>query len=389
MVTLHTTYRPLVRSARAIDIENAAIEVDFLPVGDGQKGGDAIAVRFGDPAGSRDAQFVMVIDGGTQDSGTALVEHIRKYYGTDQVDLVVSTHPDADHASGLKVVLEELDVKRLWLHRPWEHASDIRELFKSARLTNTSLEKYIRKSLTNAHDLEDMAEQREIPIDEPFSDQPLPFQDLGVFVLGPSNDYYESLLPNFRSTPEAKAAEEDSLFRNLIELAKAGIKKLFESWGIETLTDPEENATSAENNSSVVLLLKLGGQVLLLTADAGVPALELAADRADVLGVSLQAANFIQIPHHGSRRNVGPTILNRIVGPKLPQGSAPKTTAFVSCCKDGAPKHPAKKVTNAFQRRGANVIATLGSAKRHGHKAPDRPGWVPATPLPFYSEVEE
>jgi beta-lactamase superfamily II metal-dependent hydrolase len=386
---LHTTYPSLVRSVRAIDVENAALEVDFLPVGDGHKGGDAIAVRFGDLTGRRDAQFVMVIDGGTQDSGAALVDHVRKYYGTEQVDLAVSTHPDADHASGLKVVLEKLDVKRLWIHRPWEHASNIHELFRSARLTNTSLERYIRKSLTNAHDLEDVADKRGIPIDEPFSNEALPFRDIGIFVLGPSKHFYEDLLPNFRSTPEAKAAEDDSFLLKLIEAAKSGAKQLLESWGIETLSDPEENATSAENNSSVVLLLKVGGKALLFTGDAGVPALELAADHADALGVSLQAASFIQIPHHGSRRNVGPSILNRIIGPKLSEGSFPKVTAFVSCCKDGNPKHPAKKVTNAFQRRGANVIATRGNSIRHGHNAPDRPGWGPASPVPFYSEVDE
>ena len=38
-------------------------------------------------------QFVMVIDGGTQESGGALVEHIKDCYGTNEVDLVVSSHP--------------------------------------------------------------------------------------------------------------------------------------------------------------------------------------------------------------------------------------------------------------------------------------------------------
>ena len=44
-------------------------EVDFLPVGEGEKSGDAIAIRCGNLNGSRNEQFVMVIDGGTLDSG--------------------------------------------------------------------------------------------------------------------------------------------------------------------------------------------------------------------------------------------------------------------------------------------------------------------------------
>ena len=53
-------------------------------------------------------QKIVVIDGGYQDSGKALVELIRNTYGSNRVDLVVSTHPDNDHVSGLHVVLEEL-----------------------------------------------------------------------------------------------------------------------------------------------------------------------------------------------------------------------------------------------------------------------------------------
>src|SRR5438105_4350699 len=100
-------------------------EVDFLPVGDGERSGDAIALRFGNLSGSRLEQTVMVIDGGYVESGEALVEHIKEYYKTDDVDIVVSTHPDADHAAGLAVVLEQLRVRVLWMHRPWNHTEDI------------------------------------------------------------------------------------------------------------------------------------------------------------------------------------------------------------------------------------------------------------------------
>jgi beta-lactamase superfamily II metal-dependent hydrolase len=101
------------------------IEIDFLPVGNGEKSGDAIALRFGNLFGKRSGQIVMVIDGGTLESGAALVEHIKSFYGTSTVDIVLSTHPDADHASGLSVVLEELVVGQVWMHRPWEHCSEI------------------------------------------------------------------------------------------------------------------------------------------------------------------------------------------------------------------------------------------------------------------------
>lgn len=360
-------------------------ELDFLAVGNGERSGDAIVLRWGNLNGSQGNQFVMVVDGGTQESGKGIVEHIRNYYLTDYIDLVVSTHPDADHASGLSVVLEEMEVGRLWMHRPWEHASEIRGLFKNGRITEKGLRETIRKSLEDARELETIANLKRIPIEEPFSDVGTSYQ--GIHIINPSVKFYEGLLPYFRETPEPKA--EPSLLEKFISGTKEMIKRTAENWGIETLSDPEDGATSAENNSSVVLLLRIDGHDILLTGDAGVPALTEAAESAEKLGVNLQTLSFIQIPHHGSKRNVGPTILNRIVGPKKQQRLT-NCTAFISASKEGEPKHPAKKVVNAFKRRGAEVYATQGITVNHrSNDAPVRWGWRPVTPLPFYEQVEE
>ncbi|MEU5676992.1 hypothetical protein [Streptomyces rochei] len=100
-------------------------EIDFLPVGDESSGGDAITLRYGNLHGPREQQTVMVIDGGYLDDGEALVQHIRDYYRTGVVDLVVSTHPDRDHINGLRVVLEQMTVKKLLMHLPWSHSAAI------------------------------------------------------------------------------------------------------------------------------------------------------------------------------------------------------------------------------------------------------------------------
>ena len=47
-----------------------AYQIDFFPVGDGSKSGDAIAMRFGDLSDPTKNQ-VVVIDGGFQSSGEA------------------------------------------------------------------------------------------------------------------------------------------------------------------------------------------------------------------------------------------------------------------------------------------------------------------------------
>ena len=149
------------------------------------------------------------------------------------------------------------------------------------------------------------------------------------------------------------------------------------------MTDAGE--TSAENNSSVITLLRVDGQALLFTADAGIPALANALDLLEASSFDFSTLKFVQVPHHGSQHNIGPTVLNRLLGDKNLRGTTTRT-AFVSAAADGAPHHPAKKVMNAFRRRGAPVHATQGKQKLHHFEGLDR-GWSDSMALPFYTEV--
>lgn len=364
---------------------NLGYEIDFLPVGE-ERSGDAITLRFGNVLGQRDEQVVVVIDGGFADTGKRVVEHLRAHYKTDRVDLVVSTHPDADHAAGLETILKECKVGCLWMHQPWNHTEDIAKMFVDGRVTDKSVREALRKSLDEARALERIAKNRNIPIVEPF----MGVRDASgcIVVLSPSVQFYEGLLPGFRGTPEPVAQPPGLLTKALREAAEV-IKKIAERWDIETLDDSGE--TSAENNSSAILLFVVGDHCLLFTADAGMPALSEAANLLVEAGFDFSKIKFIQVPHHGSKRNVGPTILNTLLGQKLPNDVKHKT-AFVSVAKPEDEKHPSKKVINAFRRRGAPVLATGGGAKCHYFNAPGWPareGWSAAEPLPFYTEVEE
>jgi len=91
-------------------------ELDFLDV-ETSKSGDAIALRY--KLGNDGRQYVHVVDAGFQSTGTAMVEHIRRYYGTVLVDHAVATHHDGDHSGGLREVLEKCEVGKLWMLCPW------------------------------------------------------------------------------------------------------------------------------------------------------------------------------------------------------------------------------------------------------------------------------
>jgi len=357
-------------------------EIDFLPVGTGEKCGDAIAVRFGNLYGPRNDQAVVVVDGGFKETGEQLVQHIKQYYLTDYVDLVVLTHPDADHAAGIAIVLSQLKVGCLWMHLPWEHTEDIADMFKNGRVTDTSVSERLRKALDDARGLEKLAESKNIPMIEPFAGIE---DDSGhITVIGPSVGYYDELLLDFRCTPEPKVVS--SFLTRTIQAGVGLAEMVAETLDFETLDDSGE--TTAENNSSVILSIQLDGHRMLLTGDAGIPSLTRAADYLEDCFEETSGWNFIQVPHHGSKRNVGPSILDRLIGPKLDEYQE-KLTAFVSAPKNGLPKHPAKKVTNAFHRRGAAAYARPGNPMRHSKDAPERKGWVAIEPLPLYPEVDE
>jgi len=349
-----------------------AYEVDYIPVGDGERSGDAIALRFGNLTGPREQQFVAVIDGGFQESGEALVNHIITYYGTNHIDLVVSTHPDYDHASGLYTVLEKLSVGQLAMHRPWEHAEDIKNLFKGGRITASGLEERLEKSLQHASDLEALATKKGVQIVEPF--QGITGLNGAIHVLGPSQEYYETLLAGFRSTPEPKTSL--GIFEPLRKATEEVVKRIQDFWHIDLL-DNDEDTTSSENNTSTIILFNLDGHKLLFTGDAGKTALLNAIAYADTLGISLTGMQFLDVPHHGSKRNLNSKILKRINA----------TTAFISANGNNG-KHPAKKVTNALQKHGAKVFVNRTSTLLHHYNAPAR-GWVAATPEPFHQYVDE
>jgi beta-lactamase superfamily II metal-dependent hydrolase len=338
-------------------------EVDFLPVGAGEKSGDAIALRFTAPNPLNNDQIVVVIDGGFTEVGSEIVNHIEKHYGTSRADLVISTHPDADHINGLGVVLEMMDVGELLLHLPDNHGHP-----RSVWGTDA------------VGELCKVAARRGVPIVEPFAG--LQRFNGALTVVGPTRDYYRDLLAQQAAAQVSKSLVA-SLGEALQQFAKRAVSALpF----VETLG--EDGETTACNNSSVVTFWNLDGHKLLLTGDAGIPAMRQVADLMIAAGHGpYTPLTFFQAPHHGSRRNLAPSILDDLLGSRHAPYST-DATVFISASKD-APKHPSPKVTNALQRRGCSVFTSERGIVSHHKDALLRPGWGPATPVGPLDEGEE
>lgn len=330
-------------------------EVDVLAIGEGDSGGDAITLRYGDLYGRREDQVVVVIDGGWPGDGEGVIEHLDKRYDTDSVDLVISTHPDSDHVGGLKIVLENLDVGELWMHKPWDYAEAVSKYVTAGSSGSRFFSKKLQAALSQAWDLEKIAERKGIPIIEPFTGTQT--ADGVISVLGPSEDYYDSLAENFGMSAV------QVIEKKLAAAAKKIKKLIHESLERELLEDPPPNCVSNRNMSSTVLWLRLDDSTMLLTADAGAEALNAALDVADYN--YLQFANRVQIPHHGSKKNVGPSLLDRML--------SSNSLAFISAPNGGRPNRPAPQVINAAIRRAHSVATTEGTSNwYHSSDAPPR-----------------
>ena len=351
-------------------------EIDYIPVGDGERSGDAIVLRFGNLDGPRNEQKVVVIDGGFQKAAENMIEHVGSYYGTSEVDLVISTHPDFDHISGLNTILENMGVKALLMHKPWDHAQEIRGLFRDGRIQANGIGERLEKSLQGASDLEALATRKGIPVYEPFQGDTA----IGgaLHVLGPSQGFYEDLLPNFRGLPtpvSVVGAFAPAPVRRAAEQAAQWVRDHISL----DLLDDDIDSTSAENNTSTIILLTIDGHKILFTGDAGKTALLQAVDYSDGVGVPLTDLRLLDVPHHGSRRNLNSKILKRIQG----------QSAFISVAK-GSDKHPSKRVVNALQKHGMSVYANCnGTLCHHDETRPTRSKWGNAIREPFHDLVEE
>jgi beta-lactamase superfamily II metal-dependent hydrolase len=361
------------------------IEIDFLPVGEASKSGDAIAIRMGNLRGPRSEQTVITIDGGTKESGANLVAHIKTHYGTSHVNFAFLSHPDGDHASGMSEILEKLTVGKVLMHRPWEHSEAIHDLFDDGRCTPDSISERSRANLAAAHEIEKLANQKGIEIIEPFAG--VATDSGSIRVLGPTQEYYREVLAQFDYMPVL--VEAKSAMATMFSAAVRAVNWLAERWDQDLLLEPRGDDTSAENNSSMILLLSDKEKHYLFTGDSGVVAISKALDYGDGIFIDWSKLTFMQTPHHGSRRNIGPSVLNRLFGGIQPVGTPQTKTTFVSAAKDGAPKHPNKRVTNAYLRRGVKSFVTAGIGVCHRDDAPDRVGWSAATPVPFHNQVED
>lgn len=345
-------------------------EIDFMPVGNSN--GDAICTRHGTDLFGYE---INIIDGGYTEVGQKILDHLDSVYKKTDVQNLILTHADDDHARGLLTVLENCKVNALRMNRPWNFAAEALPSFHG----NYSLKGLIN-AMRDLHpmlvELEDMALSKGIKISDTFAGNTFG----PITVLSPTKELYVQLIPDMDKTPDNY--KDQSIFGGIVEQAGKALSNVAENWGMETL-EANPPPTSSSNESSIVQMFTCGNYRALFTADAGPIALGTAHHSAKQLQIPTQP-NLLQVPHQGSRRNVTPAVLDAWLGARLGT-SFQRGHAYCTVGKNKT-DHPRKKVANAFARRGYPV--TVGRESVVCFSEDLRHGWSKMAPLPFFDFVE-
>lgn len=74
----------------------------------------------------------MLIDAGNNDREEQMVEYLEQY-GVDRLDIVIGTHPDADHIGGLDAVINTVDVGKIYMPKVQANTKTFESLLRSIK----------------------------------------------------------------------------------------------------------------------------------------------------------------------------------------------------------------------------------------------------------------
>jgi beta-lactamase superfamily II metal-dependent hydrolase len=338
--------------------------IDFLYVGDG----DAIIIWARDQG---NADWVFFVDGGNLGNGEKIISHyttwIKPYLQTKRAVGFINSHPHEDHIDGLLEVLEKLTGEisfgiyndpvecitaehRDRIHREYLDGTDpdITHLYKTfeqiERLNNYCEKNKVRRYNAYVEDVNFFG---------------------GAFkLLSPTRDFYVNMVQHFTDVDFLKRVDFSKKAPAAIDIYREELLPC-------DIVDEINDATPENLTSTVIQMTDSAGKKYILTADAGTDSFDYLATN----GFDNSNVELVQLPHHGSRRNISSAWIKKFNAKNF----------FVSA--EGNVKHPRKAVINCIKRNLADskVYGT------HTHKVclsyttgdgifPLR-GWITAVPL--------
>jgi beta-lactamase superfamily II metal-dependent hydrolase len=300
----------------------------------------------------------VVIDGGFQENGTQLAQLIQQRYQTRQIDLMISTHPDQDHIAGLSEIVNNMDVRRVWVHDPSNHTTSYNKIRVGLSIQKAmQVSNRIAKSLDDLQSLLRIVDGRRIPREEPFSGM----QYGPLTILGPSIELYEQKLAELAADSSFTKAELMEKDDDISELQEA----IMLAKGTDSALD-ENNETSPLNETSTIIYGSMVRETCVWTGDAGVLSFEDTRRRWNYGGIS-----WLHVPHHGSKKNLSSDIVAYLR----------PSVSYISAA--GTKEHPSRAAINALKKFGDVYSTHKGNGLWHhnGASISSRSDFVKADPL--------
>ena len=318
--------------------------------------GDAIIVYLFDES----RNFVCVIDAGHKRDARAMIEALNPYLtraGKNAPDLVICTHYDADHIGGMLPIMEHYvnlghEVGEVWIHAPNQALSEsIKVLYRNLgetkhiglgndlKILNENEEilkardaKIVMESHQQMVELVDYLNTHGIKWSEPFAGISRITDLPEVEVLGPTQDFYNTLFPSWRSVKNILTEELDAIYES------NAIRPRYVGDPCTYLDETPKDQVTSTNLASVILLIQTDQGKFLFTGDAGLESFRFAKDPDKMDNIF-----WLKIPHHGSHNNMSTALIEKM-NPQF---------AFVS----GA-SHVDMEVVDCFRNHACNVSVT-------------------------------
>jgi beta-lactamase superfamily II metal-dependent hydrolase len=266
--------------------------------------GDALVVEYGD------RPHRLLIDGGPRSSATLelLRDAVARAGDEGGFDLVVVTHIDADHITGILKLAEDrrtpLAAGDLWFNG-WQHLPTDVLGAKQGEALSAAIRR--RRLPWNRA----FAEQAVMaPDDEPFPTVDLP-GGMTLTVLGPTRRELAALRPVWK-----REVEKAGLVPGVGAATPPGEPDVLgdRPLDVEALSaEPFVEDDSEANGASIAFLAEFGGSSALFTGDTHATVLTAALRRlASERGVERVSVDAFKLPHHGSRFNLSRELMESV-----------------------------------------------------------------------------
>lgn len=342
--------------------EITRFEIDMLDV----KAADAFLIHaFRINTHGQELEYVVLVDAGNEGDGEKILSHIQKYYNQQYIDLVIITHCDSDHYGGMQYLINKhkeggnFCIKKVWVHDPYKHVNvdDVKYVRKRETLRQRLNAAY---SFNDGSNLLESLDKAMISRTEVFAGDS--YDPINLIVLGPDEEYYESLIPEFRVDLDFKEDQTEDVYEGLVTYFQS--EDDFFSKALEDAYDDK----SKVNQSSIVFVFVAKEKLFLFTGDAGKEALHriIDVDKNNIL----KDIQWLKVPHHGSKHNLDNNIIAHL-NPKVSYISTEKYKKYANKCTVNA----LKKVGNVYSTH------TDRSSFWHHEGTDDRDDYSSAQPM--------